>query len=167
MFVPLDHPGLSEDSESKGLIREDFLWSSKILVGYDDSQGIVYLHDPTFGPYWSVSFEDFEKMWEVGGRKFATLHPNDYETLLAGNEPIVKNISRSPKHEATICYVFGYALSSIGRNEESGIQLRKGLEIDDIEDGYRFLLNLELGMVYAKKNEFDAAIDFVKEASRI
>lgn len=52
VFVPLDYSGLSAIPNSKGLIQEDLLWSSKVVVGYDDSQSVIYLHDPTFGPYW-------------------------------------------------------------------------------------------------------------------
>jgi len=167
LFVPLDYVGLSKEPDSPGLIREDFLWSSKVVVGYDDSQGVVYLHDPTFGPYWPVSYDDFDKMWEVGGREFSIIHPPDYKVVLAEKSSIVKDIHRSAAHQATLHYVFGYALSSIGCNEEAESQLRKGLNINDIEEGYRYLLNLELGMVRYKRDDLEEAMAFAKEASRI
>lgn len=167
LFVPLDYVGLSKEPDSPGLISEDFLWSSKVVVGYDDSQGVVYLHDPTFGPYWPVSYDDFDKMWEVGGREFSIIHPPDYKVVLAEKSSIVKNIYRSAAHQATLHYVFGYALSSIGCNDEAESQLRKGLEIDDIDDGYHYLLNLELGMVRYKKDDLEEAMAFAKKASMI
>ena len=73
LYVPLDYADLSEGPDSMKHISEDFLWSSKVVVGYDDIQGVVYLHDPTFGPYWPVSYTDFDKMWEVGGRGIVRL----------------------------------------------------------------------------------------------
>jgi hypothetical protein len=149
LFVPLDYPDLSERPDSMGLIREDFLWSSKVVVGYDDSMHTVYLHDPTFGPYWPVSYDDFDKMWEVGGRNFSIIHPPEYNAVLAEKSSIVKNIYRSAAHQATLHY------------------LRKGLEIDDIDDGYHYLLNLELGMVRYKKDDLEEAMAFAKKASMI
>ena len=167
LFVPLDYPDLSERPDSMGLIREDFLWSSKVVVGYDDSHGDVYLHDPTFGPYWKVSYDDFEKMWEVGSRSFQVFHPSDYDAVSANKSISSDNITRSPNHQATECYIFGYALSSTGRNEEAEEQLRHGLEIEGMGEGYRFLLNLELGMVRFKNKDIEGAITYAKEASKI
>ncbi len=167
LFVPLDYAGLAKEPGSKGLILEDFLWSSRVVVGYDDSRSVVYLHDPTFGPYWEIGYDDFEKMWEVGGRGFRIIHPPDYEAVSAEQSLGAEHTSRSPGHQATICYVFGYALSSIGRNEEAEAQLRQGLEIEGIEEGYRFLLLLELSVVRAKSEDFEEAIALAKEASRI
>jgi len=82
-------------------------------------------------------------MWEAGGRGFSIMHPHDYEVVLAEKSSNINNISRSPAHQATLRYVFGYALSSIGRNEEAEIQLKNGLEIDDIEEGYYTLYHTE------------------------
>jgi tetratricopeptide (TPR) repeat protein len=167
LFVPLDYAGLAIGPDSRGRIREDFLWSARVVVGYDDSRSIVYLHDPTFGPYWEVGYDDFEKMWEVGGRGFHFYHPPDYEAVLAELSLNADHTSRSPDHQATVRYVFGYALSSIGRNEEAEAQLRQGLEIEGVEDGYRFLLLLELSVVRAKSEDFEEAIVLAKEASRL
>ena len=155
LFVPLDHEGLSGDPGTIANINEDFLWSSKVVVGYNDHEDTVYLHDPTFGPYWPVSYDNFEKMWEVGGKGFSTMHPRNFETVMADKSSNIKDISRSPTHQATLCYVFGYALSSNGRNEEAEIQLRNGLEMDEVGEGYSYLLNLELGMVRYKKGDLE------------
>lgn len=106
-------------------------------------------------------------MWEVGGRSTQVFHPADFNAVSAKKSIIPENISRSPNHQATECYVYGYALSSIGRNEEAEEQLRKGLEIEGIDEGYRFLLNLELGMVRFKNEDIDRAINYATEASRV
>jgi hypothetical protein len=167
VFVPLDYAGLAIGPDSMGLIREDFLWSARVVVGYDDSRSVVYLHDPTFGPYWEVCCDDFEKMWEVGGRGFYFCYPPDYESVLAEQSLNTEYTSRSSGHQATVRYVFGYALSSIGRNEEAEVQLRQGLEIEGVEEGYRFLLLLELGVVRAKGGDFEEAIALAKKASKL
>ncbi len=78
-----------------------------------------------------------------------------------------EHTSRSPGNQATVRYVFGYALSSIGRNEEAETQLRQGLGIKGIEEGYRFLLLLDLSVVHAKNEDFEEAIALAKEASRL
>lgn len=167
LFVPLDYAGLSGKPGTIANINEDFLWSSKVVVGYNDSKDTVYLHDPTFGPYWPISYNNFEKMWEAGGRGFSIFHPRDFEDLLAKKSSIGINASRSTSHQATLYYIFGYVLSSIGRNEEAEIQLRKGLEINDVKEGYSYLLNLELGMVRYKKGDLTEAMTLAKKASKI
>ena len=106
-------------------------------------------------------------MWKVGDRWFNLFHPPDYQEVSINQSLKAENISRSPCHQATVYYVFGYALSSIGHNEEAEAQLRQGLEIEGIEEGYRFLLLLELSVVRAKSRDFEEAVALAKEASRI
>ena len=45
--------------------------------------------------------------------------------------------------------------------------MRQGLGIEGIEEGYRFLLLLELGVVRANSEDFEEAIALAKEASKI
>ena len=95
------------------------------------------------------------------------MHPPDYKVVLAEKSSTVKNIYRSAAHQATLHYVFGYALSSTGRSEEAEKQFRHGLEIEGMGEGYRFLLNLELGMVRFKNKDIEGAITYAREASKI
>ena len=170
MFVPLDTPGLAVDPKSPekfARIQEDIWWSARVVVGYDDSRSVIILHDPTFGPYWEVSFADFDEMWKVGGRPYLVMHPPDHADLVARLPSDAESTPRLLHHQATVHYVFGYALSSIGRNEEAEAQLRQGLGIAGTEKGYRFLLLLELGTVRGKRGDIDEAMALAKEASQL
>ena len=170
MFVPLDTPGLAvdpKDPEKFARIQEDIWFSARVVVGYDESRGIVLLHDPMFGPYWEVSFDDFDEMWEVGGRGYWVTHPREYRDLADKRPSDAEPTARSVGHQATVHYVFGYALSSIGRNPEAELQLKQGLRIAGTEKGYKFLLLLELGVVRAKRGDIDDAMALAKEASKI
>lgn len=78
-------------------------------------------------------------MWEVGGRSYWVTHPCEYRTL-ADKGPDAKCTPRSVAHQATVHYVFAYALSSIGRNPEAELHLKQGLRIGGTEAGLKFLL---------------------------
>jgi Flp pilus assembly protein TadD len=74
---------------------------------------------------------------------------------------------RTPDHDATVRYVFGYALSSIGRNRNAEMQLRQGLDLEGVAKGYRYLLLLELGVVRVKQYDLAEAMRLTKEAMRL
>jgi len=169
IFLRLDAPGLAEGGPDGLLpkIREDVWWSARVVVGYDDSRCLVMVHDPTFGPYWEVSYEDFDEMWKVGGRRYLVAHPPDHRDLVAKLPLEAKRTLRTPDHQAAVRYVFGYALSSIGRNEEAEAQLREELGMASIGRGYRFLRLLELAVVRAKRGDLDEAIQFAEQASQV
>ena len=170
VFVPLDTPELAVDPKSPekfARIQEDFWWSARVVVGYDDSRSVIVLHDPTFGPYWAVSFDDFDEMWRVGGRNYSVMHPPDFRDRADKRPFDAERTSRSVGNQTTVRYVFGYALSSIGRNREAEIQLKQGLRIAGREKGYRFLLLLELAIVQAKRGYIDEAMASAKEASQL
>ena len=57
--------------------------SARVVIGYDDDRDVTILHDPTFGPAWEVSYQDFDDMWAPGGRTFAAVHPPDFEDIVA------------------------------------------------------------------------------------
>ena len=164
MFLPLK---AFRESEGRPNISVDEHWSAKVVVGYDEGRSIIVLHDPTFGPYWEVSYDDFEAMWEVGDRQHFVMHPPDPRDFLTKQSLDIERISRTSGHEATERYVFGYALSSIGRNEEAETQLRRGLEITDPGEGCRFLILCELSVVRFKRGDQAEAIALAKEASRL
>jgi hypothetical protein len=70
---------------------------------------------------------------ESGREEISFLPPTRHEAVLAEQSLNDEHTSRSPGNQATVRYVFGYALSSIGRNEEAETQLRQGLGIKGIE----------------------------------
>ena len=162
-FIPL--PSFM-DPKKPGNIREDQWWSGRVVVGYDDRRGTILLPDPTFGPYWEVTAATFDRMWEAGGRAYTLLHPLDYKerasTALAA-DPIV----RHPSRIATERFVFGYALSQLGRNDEAEIALREGLAVSGADEGIQFLLLNELGVVCHKRGDLEEALICARRALRL
>ena len=165
MFVTLKRFGPGFDLA--GRVYQDLYWSARVVVGYDDSQSIIILHDPTFGPYWEVGYEDFDKMWEIGGRKYFATYPPNYADILATRSRDIHREPRAPNHEASVQFVFGYALSAIGRKEQAEALLRQGLAIEGIGVGYRYLLLLELAVVRFSIGDIDEAMGLAKEASTL
>jgi tetratricopeptide (TPR) repeat protein len=166
VFVPLDSPGLANARlDDHGKIGEDFWYCARVVVGYDERTSSLYLHDPTFGPCWKVDFDSFDCMWEAGGRCYLGLTPPDYRDRVP---PFATNVhQRTPDHDATVRYVYGYALSSLGRTEDAERQLRQGLGLDDTGIGYRYLLLLELAVVRVKRGDLEDATALAKEAVRL
>lgn len=164
IFVPL---GSFRGPEAPGMIDEDWWWASRVVVGYDDRRAMILLHDPTFGPDWEVSYAGFDLMWEAGNRTYQVLHPPGPPALIPAGSPAGIPNSRPSRLLATELYVFGYALSSVGRNDEAETKLREGLAIPDLDVGFRYLLLNELGVVCAKKGNFDEALDLAVSATRL
>jgi len=163
VFLPLE---AFTASERHPHIRQDLYWSARLVVGYDESDGTVTIHDPTFGPFWELSLDLFDAMWKVGGRSYVAFHPKDYDSLLASGSKATEAL-RCADDDAAVHYVFGYALSATGRNEEAEAQIRKGLALKGITKGYRFLLLLELAVLSFKMESQDEAIALATEASTL
>ncbi|MGH7275139.1 MAG: hypothetical protein ACREIQ_11870, partial [Nitrospiria bacterium] len=41
------------------LIWESLLLSNRVIIGYNDERNVITLHDPSFGPAWELSYDDF------------------------------------------------------------------------------------------------------------
>ena len=161
VFLPLDQ--LQDPGSNFNRITEDYWWSAKVVVGYDKGLRRVLLHDPTFGPFWEVSFDDFDKMWEAGSRQYQLLHPPNRTPRRSEHH----HPERQEWEDVAVCYVFGYALSSIGRRQEAEEELTAGLELEGIGDGYRYLLQCELGTLRAKMGDITGAIACARTASQL
>lgn len=164
VFLPLDSYAAGGGMPS---IAEDLYWSSRVIVGYDDPRRTVTLHDPTFGPNWVVGIDEFDEMWRVGDRSYSLLHPREYQRMVIARPKQRKGPSRTPDDDASVKYVFGYALSAIERNDEAETVLREGLAIAGISAGYRFLLLLELAIICYKIDAVEEAISLATEASEL
>lgn len=162
IFLPLDQ--LQDPDSNFQRITEDIWWSARVVVGYDTSQRTVLLHDPTFGPFWEVSFDDFDQMWEAGNRQYSLLHPRD---RISRPSERLHPERRESNDEATVAYVFGYALSSVGRRKEAEAQFRTGLQLTGIGDGHRYLLLCEVGGLHAQMGDIDEAIACARTASQL
>ncbi|MDH4231815.1 MAG: hypothetical protein OEW04_07265, partial [Nitrospirota bacterium] len=49
-------------------IRESVLIAGRVVIGYNDDKKVFIVHDPTFGPAFEFSYDDFDKMWEAADR---------------------------------------------------------------------------------------------------
>ncbi len=65
-----------------------------MVVGHDDSRSVIVLHDPTFGPYWAVSFDDFDEMWILSSATVA--------------------VSYDPKHREYWSEILGSPVGTVG-----------------------------------------------------
>ena len=134
---------------------ETLLESKRVVVGYDDDRKVVILHDPSFGPAWEVTYDDFEKMWAPHGRIYGVGYPPDYAEVLAKRSTAPPYPPRTSDQQAAVHFVFGYALSSVGRVVEAEEQIRKGLAIRGIGKGYQHLLLLELALHYGTRGNIE------------
>lgn len=137
---------------------ESVFVSSRVVIGYDDRQKVIILHDPSFGPAWQLGYDEFEKMWAAINRGYMAVYPPNYGDVLAKRSPASPYPVRTPDHQAAVHYVFGYALSSVGRVVDAEEQFRKGLAIPGIRNGYKHLLLFELALHQRTRGNTEEAI---------
>ena len=71
------------------IVLQEVTWKShsvahwRVVTGYDDARGRVYLMDPLLGPV-TVSFAEFLNGWSVHQGQFAALYPPAWEVLVVG-----------------------------------------------------------------------------------
>ncbi|MBC8317891.1 MAG: hypothetical protein H8E41_08280 [Desulfobulbaceae bacterium] len=153
-----DTPGILISQSSHVVIR--------LVVGFDDTKKVFIIHDPTFGPAWEVSYDDFDRMWAPWGRKFdVVLPPNWGQKLMDHNYNSIYQ-ARSVSDKAAFHYVHGVALASVGLMEESFKHLEEGVAFADLSDGYRFLFLKELALYYSQK-DLDKSIELAEQALEI
>jgi len=141
--------------------------SCRLVIGYDDQRKVLALHDPTFGPAFEMSYDDFMLTWEVLGRRYAAWYPPDYAKLVAKRGPAKPYRQRTPQEHAAMYYVYGYALNATGRLKEGEEQFRKGLAIPGIGPGYQHLLELELAIALANQGDGRGALEAAEAAVKL
>jgi tetratricopeptide (TPR) repeat protein len=141
--------------------------STRLVIGYDDERNVLVLHDPTFGPAFEMSYDDFMLTWDVLGRRYAGSYPPDYAKVLAKRGPGKPYRRRTPQEEAAFHYVYGYALNATGRSKEGAEKFRKGLANPRIGRGYQHLLELELAYALAAQGNAQGAIDAALAATEL
>lgn len=127
--------------------QESVFETARVAIGFDDDRKVVILHDPSFGPAWEVSYDDFETMWGLFDHTFSALYPPDFTQRSAGHSSSTPYAQRTPSQRAAESFVFGYALASVGNIREAKVRLTAGLSAVDVPSGYRHLFLLELGRV--------------------
>lgn len=158
-FLPFDtfsgNPGLRTIH-----LRESVFSAIRLAIGYDDDRGCLFLHDPSFGPAWDVSYENFEKMWQPIGAMDQGVPP-DYRSRAATRAESAAYRERTVDERALEHYVFGYALAC-ARNRTMAIEhYRTGLTLPGLKDGLRHLFLVELAL--QSEDPFEA-ITLLREA---
>lgn len=146
---------------------ESLLQSSRVVIGYDDERKIVILHDPSFGPAWQVSFDDFEKMWEPKKRWYLAAYPPNHGEVAAKRPPAADYAPRTPDQQAAEQFVLGYALSCVGRMVEAEEHFKRGLAVPGIAKGYQHLLLFELALQYRTRGGTEEAIAAAQKATEL
>lgn len=141
--------------------------STRPVIGYDDERKVVVLHDPTFGPAFEMTYDDFMLTWEVLGRRYAGSYPPDYAKLLAKRGAAKPYRQRTPQEQAAVYYVYGYALNATGTPKEGEEQFRKGLAIPGIGPGYQHLFQLELAITLANQGDGRGALEAAEAAVKL
>jgi uncharacterized protein len=54
----------------------------RVVRGYDDRTGLVWLSDPIYGPNVYVHYADFERLWTLAGQEFVPVYRPDQKALV-------------------------------------------------------------------------------------
>jgi len=167
---PARSPGLlgtMQPLEARPAHWDPLLATFRVLIGYDDARRVVTLHDPTFGPAWTVGYDDFDRMWSLTNRTWMVMRPHEPRAIVAERQAAPPYRARTADEQAAGDLVFALALSSGGRDREAADRLRHALALPDISVGYRHLLRLELAAQDMSRGRVRAAAEGADEAARL
>ncbi len=145
-------------------VRDPRMMAARVLIGFDDSRKVVILHDPSFGPAWELPTDAFELMWRAAGARATYLAMPEAAALLAAHAKDSGYRSRSTDERAAERYATAYAAAAVGQFELAERTVREALKTMEASDGYRHVLNLELGLLLRAQNRLPEAIASVEEA---
>jgi TPR repeat protein len=144
--------------------HESVISAVRVAIGYDDSRKVIFLHDPTFGPAFEVSYKDFEKMWAASNNYFILQHPADYEEKLSRQTVKSGYRPHTPNEKAAYCFIYGYTLARLEQPGKAVKMLKKGLKVPDIDPGYEHMLWFELARVYGWDGKISQAHSAVNKS---
>jgi tetratricopeptide (TPR) repeat protein len=128
--------------------HESVLSSYRVAIGYDDSRKVIFLHDPTFGPAFEVSYKDFAKMWAASDNYYFLQRPIDYKERLSKKKAESNYRPPTEDEKAAWCFIYGYTLARLEKPAKAVKMLKRGLKTEGIAPGYRHLLWFELARVF-------------------
>jgi len=166
-FVTLEGHHMLRDSLKINPIRESLTAAARVAVGYDNQRHVVVLHDPTFGPAWEMSYDDFERTWAANNYAWLVAHPKVVAGEMGYRADHPQYRPRTPDEVAVEHFVYGYALSSSGNLLGGEGRFRQGLATAGISKGHRFLLLFELALTLGEEERFDQAVSTAEEAAGV
>src|SRR6266700_2920381 len=113
---------------------DPLLATFRVVIGYDDARRVVTLHDPTFGPAWTVDYDDFDRMWSLTNRTWMVMRPHDPRPIVAERQVAPPYRERTADEQAATDLVYALALSAGGRDREAADHLRQALAAADSAD---------------------------------
>jgi len=146
---------------------DPLLATFRVLIGYDDARRVVTLHDPTFGPAWTIDYDGFDRLWSLTNRTWMVMRPHDPRPIVAERQAAPPYRARTADEQAANDLVFGLALSARGRDRDAANRLRQALARPDISVGYQHLLRLQLANYDVHRGRFRAAAEGADEAARL
>jgi hypothetical protein len=170
MLPLIDFERMNKDSDWSlpGVTLGEMVFlASRVVIGYNDDESRVILHDPIFGPMWKLSYDDFDRMWAAGNRMFSVAYPLDYLDKVRNMSDDEVGPTREPDDDAAVEYVFSYGLSSTGRAAEAESNLRRGVDAPGMSEGMRFLYNYELAAHLYLTGKNSEAIRFAEISAEI
>jgi hypothetical protein len=162
-MLPLDQ--VDAFRKTANPVLESMTASSRVLVGYDDDRGVVLVHDPTFGPAMEIPYADFEQMWAAADHRLVLMEPADAAGRVALRVPAPPYRPRTPDELAAQRFVYGYGHSAIGQLDQGEAQLRNGLALTGVSNGYRHLLYFQLALVLGDRRRIDQAVAMADSAA--
>jgi len=146
------------------ILWEVVFLTDRVVIGYDDDKHVLIIHDPSFGPAWEVSYDEFDQMWEPYNRSYSVLHPQDASAKLEKRSKLLPYRERSTDERAAYHYVFGYALACSGKCERAKAHFRLGLELSNLNSGYCHLFFVELAVQAMSVGDATTAMELLQKA---
>jgi hypothetical protein len=149
------------------LLKESVTLAMRVVIGYDDERQVVTMHDPSFGPAFEVSYEQFDRMWEPLERAYLVLRPPDAADRKARRQEAAPYREPTINERAALLYVSGYAWSSAGDPDTGRTMLKKGFELPGLDLGYRHLFLVELAVQAMAHDDNAGAVELLREAVQL
>src|SRR3989442_1536814 len=146
---------------------DPLLATFRVVIGYDDARRVVTLHDPTFGPVWTVDYDDFDRMWSLTNRTWMVMRPHDPRPIVAERQVAPPYRERTADEQAATDLVYALALSAGGRDRAAADRRRQAPARPAINVGHRHLLRLGLAGYEMHRGRLRAAADSADEAARL
>jgi hypothetical protein len=169
-MAPLEMLTQNEASSFVWGVQEASFLASRLLIGYDDETKEVTMHCPTFGPAWRISYEQFNRMWQIGAASYSVVKPPDFENRLNRNPNATVYPERTPDQHAAQHLIYGIARSAAhsggGWAWEAIDELRQGANLLAASKGYLHLLQIELAL-HGLRGDSKEGLRSAREAVRL
>jgi tetratricopeptide (TPR) repeat protein len=148
----------------KNPARDQRMMAARVVVGFDEARGVMLMHDPSFGPAWELPRAQFEAAWRAAGAHMTYVQPDDAAAVAARFARAPAYRTRTVDERAAEKYAFSYANAAVGEFATAERLAREGITGIEASDGYRHVLNLELGLMLRAQDKVPEAIRALEDA---